>query len=241
VDLRRAWDKHADEWIRWARTEGHDFFFWRLNLPHFLDLIPKAGRLTVDIGCGEGRMSRILQEQGHAVVGIDGSPTLTAAARTHPDPIPAVVGDAARLPLGDESSDLAIAMMSLQDVDDLGSAVREAWRILEPGGHFCFSVVHPINSAGGFRGDKKDAPFVITGKYTGSRRYTDVIQRDGITMTFNSLHHTLEEYVRSLEGTGFVVESMREPSPDDDATRDHPKFAHWRRVPAFLHVRALKP
>ena len=241
MDLRKAWDKHADEWIKWARTEGHDYFFWRLNLPHFLELLPKAGRLTVDIGSGEGRMSRILQEQGHAVIGVDGSPTLAVAAVAHDDPVPTMVGDAARLPLADESTDLAIAMMSLQDVDDLGSAVREAWRILEPGGRFCFAVVHPINSAGGFRGDKKDAPFVITATYTDTRPYTDVIQRDGITMTFNSLHHTLEGYLRSLEDTGFLVEAMREPLPDDEAVRDHPKFARWRRVPAFLHVRALKP
>jgi hypothetical protein len=24
LNLRKAWDKHAEEWIRWARTEGHD-------------------------------------------------------------------------------------------------------------------------------------------------------------------------------------------------------------------------
>jgi SAM-dependent methyltransferase len=131
--------------------------------------------------------------------------------------------------------------MSLQDVDDLGSAVREAWRVLEPGGYLCFSVVHPINSAGGFRGDKKDAPFVVTGSYSDARPYTDVIQRDGITMTFNSLHHTLEGYMRPLEQSGFLVEAVREPFPDDEATRDHPTLARWQRVPMFLQVRALKP
>jgi hypothetical protein len=81
---------------------------------------------------------------------------------------------------------------------------------------------------------------MITGTYAGSRPYTDVIQRDGITMTFNSLHHTLEGYMRPLEETGFVVEAVREPFPDDEAIRDHPKFARWRRVPMFLQVRALK-
>ncbi|MQB00361.1 MAG: methyltransferase domain-containing protein [Actinobacteria bacterium] len=241
MNLRRAWDKHADEWIRWARTEGHDHAFWRLNLPHFLDLLPKPRRLTLDIGCGEGRMGRILAQHGHLVFGLDGSPALALAAMTHEDRVEVIAGDAARLPLRDEVCDLAIAMVSLQDVDDLGSAMREAWRVLEPGGRFCFSVVHPVNSAGGFRGDGKDSPFVVSGSYWGSRPYTEVIVREGITMTFNSLHHTLEGYMRPLEETGFLVEAIREPIPDDDLIRDVPKMARWRRVPMFLQVRALKP
>ncbi len=240
MDLRKAWDKHADQWIRWARTEGHDHAFWRLNLPRFLELLPKPGRLTLDIGCGEGRMGRILGEQGHMVIGIDGSPTLAAAAADHESPLDVVAGDAARLPFRDEACDLAIAMVTLMDVDDVGRAVREAWRVLEPGGRFCFSVVHPINSAGGFRGDRNDSPFVIGSSYSGSRRYTDVINREGITMTFNSMHHTVEGYLRPLEETGFLIESVREPSPDDDVIADHPAMARWRRIPMFLQVRALK-
>ena len=241
MNLRRAWDRHADEWILWARTEGHDHAFWRLNLPHFLDLLPKPGRLTVDVGCGEGRMARVLTQRGHLVLGVDGSPTLAQAAIAHDESVEVVAGDAARLPFRDEICDLAIAMVSLQDVDDLASAMREAWRVLEPGGRFCFSVVHPVNSAGGFRGDGKDPPFVISGSYTGSRPYTDVIVREGITMTFNSLHHTLEGFMRPLEETGFLIEAVREPIPDDDLIRDEPLMARWRRVPMFLQVRALKP
>jgi SAM-dependent methyltransferase len=241
VNLRRAWDRHADEWIRWARTEGHDHAFWRLNLPHFLGLLPKARRLTLDVGCGEGRMARILAREGHLVLGVDGSPALARAAATHEESAAVVAGDAARLPFRDEVCDLAVAMVSLQDVDDLASAMREAWRVLEPGGRFCFSVVHPLNSAGGFRGDREDSPFVVSGSYEGSRPYTEVIVREGITMTFNSLHHTLEGYMRPLEETGFFVEAIREPIPDDDLIRDVPKMARWCRVPMFLQVRALKP
>jgi hypothetical protein len=37
------------------------------------------------------------------------------------------------------------------------------------------------------------------------------------------------------------VEALREPQPDEAAVADHPTLARRRRVPMFLHVRAVKP
>jgi ubiquinone/menaquinone biosynthesis C-methylase UbiE len=51
--------------------------------------------------------------------------------------------------------------MVLHDVDDLDGAVREAARVLEPGGRLCLAIVHPMNSAGRFEGEAADAPFRI--------------------------------------------------------------------------------
>lgn len=50
MNLRDACERHAEEWIAWARTPGHDHYFWRFNLPRFLELLPPPGRLTVEIG-----------------------------------------------------------------------------------------------------------------------------------------------------------------------------------------------
>src|SRR5262245_61773182 len=59
--LRDAWDEQAENWVAWARTLGHDHFYWRFNLPRFLELVPPPGRLTVDLGSGEGRLGRRLE------------------------------------------------------------------------------------------------------------------------------------------------------------------------------------
>jgi ubiquinone/menaquinone biosynthesis C-methylase UbiE len=37
-----------------------------LSRPHFLELVPPPGELTLDIGCGEGRMARALAAEGIA-------------------------------------------------------------------------------------------------------------------------------------------------------------------------------
>jgi len=67
------------------------------------------------------------------------------------------LADAASLPLDDQSADLVIAFMSLQDVDAMPAAIKEVARILIPGGRFCLAIVHPINSSGRFDATTADA------------------------------------------------------------------------------------
>ena len=234
VSLRAAWDDNADDWIRWARAPDHDSY-WRFHQRRFLELLPAPGRLTVDVGCGEGRVGRDLVALGHRVVPVDGSPALARACATHEVAQPVVLGDAAALPLRSGCSDLAVAFMSYQDVDDLEGAVLEAARVLEDGGRLCMAIVHPINSAGTFEGDRfdADAPFVIRGTYLETFRYEDSMERKGLSMTFHSEHRSLETYSRALEAAGFLIEALREVSEEDRADR-------WFRLPLFLHVRAVR-
>jgi 2-polyprenyl-3-methyl-5-hydroxy-6-metoxy-1,4-benzoquinol methylase len=57
--------------------------------------LPSPGRLTLDIGCGEGRLARDLKELGHHVAGIDSSPSLVAAAREFDPSMDVRLADAA--------------------------------------------------------------------------------------------------------------------------------------------------
>ena len=241
MSLRDAWESEAQAWARFARTPGYDAFFWLHNLPSFLALLPTPGRRTIDVGCGEGRLPRELTALGHEVVGVDGSPTLARLAATHEQSTTVVLGDAADLPLASDAADLVVACMSLMDVDDLAGSAREIARVLEPGGRLCMAVVHPINSAGAFTSDAADSPFVIDGSYLETRRYSDALTREDLTITFHSLHHSLEGYLRALEDAGLLVEAVREPPVSDELAAAVPAGARWRRVPVFLHVRARKP
>jgi SAM-dependent methyltransferase len=126
--------------------------------------------------------------------------------------------------------------MSLQDVDDMSRAIREIARALEPGGHLCMAVVHPINSAGQFESSDPEAPFVIERSYLDSHQYVDHIKRDDLTMTFSSSHHSLETYFRALEAAGLVVESIREVPVDESSALDDPRRLRWRRLPLFLDI-----
>ena len=65
----------------------------------------------------------------------------------------------------------------------------------------------------------------------GGRPYV----RDGMSMTFHSIHRPLDDYVRAVTDAGFVIERLVE-TPD----LSDPPGARWRRMPLFLDFRARK-
>jgi SAM-dependent methyltransferase len=237
-DLRHSWEAQAEEWIRWARTPGHDSY-WRHHRDQFLRLLPPPGQCTVDVGCGEGRLTRHLRQLGHDVIGVDASPSLVAAAREADPSMPILRADATSLPLEDNCADLVVAFMSLHDIDAMPAAVKEIARILAPGGRLCLAIVHPINSSGRFEVPAADARFVITGDYLRPFRYSERVERDGLAMTFHSQHRPIEAYFLALEEAGFLVETLREPGVPEEAL-GLPSRRRWQRVPLFLHLRARR-
>jgi SAM-dependent methyltransferase len=233
--LGDAWESEAAAWVAWARAPGHDSY-WRFHRDAFLAIVPPPGRLTLDVGCGEGRVARDLTARGHLVVALDRSPTMARHAAAAGGALGTLVADAARLPFPDGAADLVVAFMSLHDMDDMAGAVREMARVLEPGGRLCLAVVHPINSGGAFAGPEPDAAYVLAEGYFATRRYRDVVEQDGLRMTFESLHHPLEAYFAALEKAGLLTESVREPRPAGPHLG-----SRALRIPYFLHVRARRP
>jgi len=217
---------------------------WRFHRDQFLALLPPPRRLTLDLGCGEGRLSRDLKTRGHRVVGVDGSPTLVRLAREADAEIDVSVTDAVALPFAGATFDLVVAFMSLHDFTDLPQAVREGARVLERGGRLCLAIVHPINSAGKFESEDPASPFTIRGSYLESFCYADEIERDGLHMRFESKHHPLAAYFDAFQEAGLLVEALREPSVPDSSVQYPQNLTanrRWQRLPLFLHARALRP
>ena len=233
MTLREAWEEQAPNWIRWAREPGHDSY-WVFHREAFLASLPPPGRLTIDIGCGEGRVSRDLRALGHHVVGIDAAPSMVAAAREADPGGEYLVGSAMDLPFADGAADLAVAFMVLMDLDDMPAALREIARVLSPGGQLIAPVTHLLNSAGVFspRDGDETAPFVIQ-TYREQRRTEDSFLRNGLEMTFHSIHFTLEDYSRAFEDAGLQIARMRELYDESNP--------RWSRLPLILRFEAVKP
>jgi SAM-dependent methyltransferase len=209
VNLAGSWEQHAEAWIKWARSSPHDGFAGG-TWPALRELLPVPGPgPVIDLGCGEGRASRELRALGHRVVGADYSPTLTRAARASCPAIPVIRADAAALPFASQSADLVLACMSLLDFDDFGGAVAEIGRVLRPRGQLCLAVVHPFISAQ----DEDTLHGPASGfsrPYLQTRRYTDRVEREGLAMTFTSMHRPLGAYTAALTGQGLAITALTE-------------------------------
>jgi SAM-dependent methyltransferase len=217
-----AWETRAAEWARWARTPGQDVYFSELNWPAFCAVVPAAGRRTLDVGCGEGRVGRLLADAGHRLAGVERSPTLVALAREAGGYEEVVCGSATALPWPPAIFDLAIAFMSFGDMDDPGAAIDELGRVVAPGGRLCIAIVHPLNRE-------------LLDGYFDEHRLSLPVERNGIEMTFEAIDRPLETYTSALAAAGFVIEELREPRPAADSL-----LAAARSRPFFLHLRCRR-
>jgi SAM-dependent methyltransferase len=208
VSLAEAWEKHAQNWIVWARTPDHDAF-WNATWPELRAVLPPPSGLAVEIGCGEGRVCRELGALGHTVVGVESSTTLAQAARRGGPPAIVVQADAALLPMGDVVADTVVACMSLSDVDDLAGTIAEAHRVLRLGGQLCLAMVHPFAASQDPSSFHSDRPS-LSEPYLRERRVQDHIERDGLEMTFVGVHRPLSTYITAFADAGFVLSALRE-------------------------------
>ena len=99
-----------------------------------LDLLdPRPGEHILDVGCGEGTLTRKIAERGATVLGIDNSPEMIAAAQGAG--VDAVLLDAADMTFAAEF-DAAFSNATLHWVLDKEQAARAIFRALKPGSRF---------------------------------------------------------------------------------------------------------
>jgi ubiquinone/menaquinone biosynthesis C-methylase UbiE len=234
-DVARHWERVAAEWMDWARTPGHDAF-WAYRA-EFREFLPAPGAATLDIGCGEGRISRELTDLGHHVTAADISATLLDAAHQASSAARYVHADAADLPFDDDTFDRVVSYNMLMDVADMPAVVAEAARVLAPGGILTIGIVHPLVDIGTFSSPEPESPYVIASTYYGQKHVTATQTRDGRVMHFAGWSRPLEAYVAALEAAGLAVTTLREPRPDLTIA---PGLQRWDRLPLFLWMRAQR-
>ena len=110
---------------------------WSLSV-----LVPQAGEVAVDVGCGTGtevrRLAALVGPDGQAV-GVEPHPGLREEAQRRAQGTTAcfVDGDAVALPFDDASVDVIRCERVFQHLPDSDAAVREMARVLRPGGRVC--------------------------------------------------------------------------------------------------------
>ncbi|GAB1693145.1 class I SAM-dependent methyltransferase [Krasilnikovia sp. M28-CT-15] len=200
-----AYDEIAD----WYETE----FLPRqadtdpLGIGHALTTLlgPGTGGTCLEVGCGTGVHAAQVRALGWRPVGVDLSAGMLGHARAR---LPVARADAARLPVRDGCLDAVIAVMVHTDMPDYPAVLREAVRVLRPGGSFVHVGVHPA-FCGGFA-DRTDPaavvirPGYLDGHWTKQSWTTDGV-RDKVGATHLSIPALLHAFLDAgLEFTRFA-------------------------------------
>jgi len=113
---------------------------------------PQPDERVVDIACGTGIVARQTAPRlgaGGAVVAVDINPAMLTVGRSLPVPEGAAIewreGDAQALPLPDNAFNLALCSAGLQFFPDRPAAVREMFRVLQPGGRLGVCVARSLD------------------------------------------------------------------------------------------------
>lgn len=103
-----------------------------------------APGVALDAACGTGRQTKALTAYGHHVIGVDQSPQMIAKAREHAPDAEFRAGHLERLPLDDDSVDLAVCTLAMTHLPDLAPGMKELARVVRPGGRIVVSDMHPF-------------------------------------------------------------------------------------------------
>jgi ubiquinone/menaquinone biosynthesis C-methylase UbiE len=182
AQVRRRFGQHAD-----AYATSH-FHANQQRLAEVIELVrPAPDDVVLDVATGTGHAALALAPHVAKVVGLDLSPAMleraVAAARgAGLKNITWIRGDALRLPFADGSFDAYVARSAPHHFVDLDGALREALRVLRPGGRIALIDCSPPEEVRDFL-------------------HAIEITRDATHV----LSRTVEEWVTLLEGVGFKI------------------------------------
>ncbi len=129
-----GWVASASNWIDRTGDQGDFSRQFVLDIPMLERVKVAKPENALDVGCGEGRFCRKMQNIGVAASGLDPVPAMIEAAQMQDQRSQYNVGFAEDLPFGDDSFDFVVTYLSLIDIDDLQKAISEMNRVLKPGG-----------------------------------------------------------------------------------------------------------
>jgi SAM-dependent methyltransferase len=106
--------------------------------------LPSDARRVLDVGCstGYGTAGVAVARPASRIVGIESDPNHLAEAWTRFPWLTILEGDAATLPIADDSVDAVLLLDVVEHVAEPERALAEAHRVLRPGGVLVLSVPH---------------------------------------------------------------------------------------------------
>jgi ubiquinone/menaquinone biosynthesis C-methylase UbiE len=256
-EVGQYWNNNANAWTELAQA-GYDIYRNHLNTPAFFKMLPHIKNLKgLDIGCGEGYNTRLLAEQGAIMEAIDISEIFIERARnTEVQSSLAIhyqVASATKLPFENNSFDFTTSFMCMMDIPNPEMAIKEACRVLKPGGFFQFSITHPCFATPhrkNLRTLSGKTYAIEVGDYFKNKNgeiedwifsaSPQSLKKKYPKFKIPVFNYTLSFWINTLISNGFTIQQINEPYPDDETVKKYPGLQDAQTVAYFLHILCKK-
>ena len=233
------WETHAGWWIE-GFSDGADPEYEEQILPLAAAELSGARRV-LDVGCGEGQISRLASRLGADVVGIDPTWNCVRVAAERGG-AQFAMAEAAALPFADETFDAVVACLVFEHIREVDQAIAEVARVLQRGGRFCFFLNHPLlqtPNSGWIDDHILDPPeqYWRIGPYLVEQESDEEVEKD-VWIPF--IHRPLSRYVNALAENGLLIERMLEPAPPAGFVALASEYSEAATIPRLLYLRTRK-
>ncbi|WP_232473522.1 class I SAM-dependent methyltransferase [Thermococcus profundus] len=184
-------EKHRDRYENWFERNRYAYLS---ELEAVKMLLPKEGK-GAEIGVGTGRFAAPLGIK----LGVEPSKAMAEIARTRG--IKVIEGTAENLPFEDESLDYLLMVTTICFVDDPEKALREAHRVLRPGGALIIGFVDRNSPIGRFYEEhKNESTFYKEARFFSTEELLELLKKVGFRgfEIVQTLFHRLDE-IKSVE------------------------------------------
>jgi ubiquinone/menaquinone biosynthesis C-methylase UbiE len=248
----------ADYWNERAGDAGEVYKRYVLDPLMFNVMGTLKGKAVLELGCGNGYLGqRFLEQSVEKVIMMDISEynLRHAAAKCEDQRVTFLQHDATTPWNVDPSSvDVVYSNMMLNEVANIETPIREAFRVLKTNGVFIFSVTHPawdlyvyaqekagtpsekIKGLGGYfrRGFAK---FVMGGD---SKTNRELMAPHGKGFEVEHFQRPISDYFNQLVDAGFTIKQFIEPEMTKELLQNKPAFAEYADNPIGLVFYCIK-
>jgi SAM-dependent methyltransferase len=235
-----GWEENTAWWVH-TFTEGADPEYEEQILPLASSHLDGA-RSVLDVGCGEGQVSRLAAGVPgvERVVGVDPTWSQLAVAHSRGGGVDYGRAGAEALPFPSSAFDAVIACLVFEHIDGMEAAVKEVGRVLVGRGRFLFFLNHPLlqTPGSGWIDDHiLDEQYWRIGPYLVEDKTLEQVE-PGIWIPF--VHRPLSRYVNAMAAAGLVITRLEEPAPPPGFLARASEYAEAATIPRLLFMRAEK-
>ncbi len=229
---------------------------------------------VIDVGCGQGFFSRLLAEKGAMVTGVDSANLLIQIAKKegkHINPAPFrgasnirttnlqdirercgikyVKADAQNLSFAKAGEfDMALCVLSLQNMENLKAVLGEISRVLKPGGKLIAVLNHPAfripqSTSWGFD-EKENIQYRKIDSYLSSAKIKIDMHPGAKKKVYTySFHHSLQDYMKALSAFSLAIARLEEwisHRKSEAGPRAKAEDVARKEIPVFMAFEAVK-